>query len=198
GLFNIEINVPPQPASGAGFRTLEDTVRRDLNEAQTKAERAGAGLLMVGVLPTLREQHLGADSLSPNPRYHLLSDQILSARGEDIEIVIDGVDRLWPLYSREEAERVLPAWRELARQAPSAYAAVPYTVAAYLAYLVGDGAQAMMGLEHARAADPCFDMAESLQRALVAGLQPDRLHHLVSGAALAELAETTRPRTDAT
>ena len=94
GLFNIEINVPPQPASGAGFRTLEDTVRRDLNEAQSKAERAGAGLLMVGVLPTLREQHLGADSLSPNPRYHLLSDQILSARGEDIEIVIDGVDRL--------------------------------------------------------------------------------------------------------
>lgn len=107
-------------------------------------------------------------------------------------------DRVWPLYSREEAERILPAWRELARQAPSAYAAVPYTVAAYLAYLVGDGAQAMMGLERARAADPCFDMAECLQRALVAGLHPDQLHRLVSGVALAELAEATRPGADAT
>jgi gamma-glutamyl:cysteine ligase YbdK (ATP-grasp superfamily) len=89
GLFNIEINVPPQPASGDGFAVLERTVRRDLNEAQGKA-----ALLMVGVLPTLRSEHLGQESLSPNPRYHLLSDQILSARGEDIAIVIDGVDRL--------------------------------------------------------------------------------------------------------
>jgi gamma-glutamyl:cysteine ligase YbdK (ATP-grasp superfamily) len=94
GLFNVEINIPPQPASAGGFARLEETVRRDLNEAQQKASRTGAGLLMVGVLPTLREEHLGGDSLSPNPRYHLLSDQILAARGEDIEIVIDGADRL--------------------------------------------------------------------------------------------------------
>ena len=94
GLFNIEINVPPQPASGDGFAVLEQTVRRDLNEVQEKAARAEAGLLMVGVLPTLRSEHLRQESLSPNPRYHLLSDQILSARGEDIAIVIDGVDRL--------------------------------------------------------------------------------------------------------
>lgn len=94
GLFNVEINVLPQPASADGFLRLEETVRRDLNEAQAKASRTGAGMVMVGVLPTLREEHLGEDSLSPNPRYHLLSDQILSARGEDIAIVIDGVDRL--------------------------------------------------------------------------------------------------------
>jgi len=107
-------------------------------------------------------------------------------------------DRLWPLYSRDEAGEVLPAWRELARQAPATYAAVPYTVAAYLAYLTGDGAQAMMGLEHARAADPCFDMAECLQRALLGGLHPDTLHHLVSGAALAEVGEATRRGSGAT
>ena len=93
GLFNIEINVPPQPASDEGFSALESTIRRDLNEAREKAG-ADAGLVMVGILPTLREEHLGGESFSPNPRYHLLSDQILSARGEDIEILIDGVDRL--------------------------------------------------------------------------------------------------------
>lgn len=88
-------------------------------------------------------------------------------------------DRVWLLYTRDDAERILPSWRELARQAPSTYAAVPYAVAAYLAYLTGDGAQASMGLEHARAADPCYEMAETLQWALTAGVHPDRLHAVV-------------------
>jgi hypothetical protein len=37
---------------------------------------------------------MAASSLSSNPRYALLSEQILAARGEDISISIDGVDRL--------------------------------------------------------------------------------------------------------
>ena len=37
GLFNVEINIPPQPASADGFAVLEETIRRDLNEAQTNA-----------------------------------------------------------------------------------------------------------------------------------------------------------------
>ena len=34
------------------------------------------------------------DSVSENPRYSLLDQQIFAARGEDLEIVIDGVERL--------------------------------------------------------------------------------------------------------
>ena len=49
---------------------------------------------MIGILPTLMERDLGRDSLSGNPRYHLLSDEILAARGEDIELDIRGVERL--------------------------------------------------------------------------------------------------------
>ncbi|WP_374999403.1 glutamate--cysteine ligase [Aeromicrobium sp. CTD01-1L150] len=94
GLFNIEINVPPSRAAGHGLTALESALRADLNEAQHKATSVGAKLVMIGILPTLRDEHFSADSFSPNPRYHLLSDQILAARGEDIEIVIDGVDRL--------------------------------------------------------------------------------------------------------
>ena len=94
GLFNIEINVPPTPASGQGLVTMERTLRDDLNEAQSKASQVDAHLLMIGILPTLQDRHFGRDAISANPRYHLLSEQILAARGEDIEIVIDGVDRL--------------------------------------------------------------------------------------------------------
>ena len=94
GLFNIEINVPPSRIEGAGLDTLQDALRADLNEAQRKASAVGAHLVMIGILPTLQDGHFARESLSANPRYHLLSEQILAARGEDIEIVIDGVDRL--------------------------------------------------------------------------------------------------------
>jgi len=94
GLFNIEINVPPSQIADDGMLRLQTTLRDDLNAAQAKASEVGAHLMMIGILPTLRSEHLGQDSISPNPRYRLLSDQIMTARGEDIEIVIEGVDRL--------------------------------------------------------------------------------------------------------
>ena len=51
-------------------------------------------MVMVGILPTLTERELHGDSLSANPRYALLNEQIFAARGEDLEIAIDGVQRL--------------------------------------------------------------------------------------------------------
>ncbi|MGI8675395.1 MAG: glutamate-cysteine ligase family protein [Nocardioidaceae bacterium] len=94
GQFNLEINVPPRRLDGGGFCGFEDDVRASLNAAETQAARVGAHLVMVGILPTLSPDHMTASLLSPNPRYALLSDQILAARGEDIVIAIDGVERL--------------------------------------------------------------------------------------------------------
>ena len=94
GLFNIEVNIPPSRIDGDGLDRLHQEIRADLNAAQSKAAGVDAHLMMIGILPTLRPEHLSLETISPNPRYRLLSDQIMAARGEDIEIVIDGVDRL--------------------------------------------------------------------------------------------------------
>jgi hypothetical protein len=51
-------------------------------------------MAMIGILPTLRQEHLTMDALSANPRYALLNEQIFAARGEDLDITIDGIDRL--------------------------------------------------------------------------------------------------------
>ena len=51
-------------------------------------------MVMIGILPTLAEGHMSVASLSENPRYRLLSEQILNARGEDITISIRGAERL--------------------------------------------------------------------------------------------------------
>jgi len=85
GQFNIEINVPPERLSERGMTAFEDQVRASLNAAEAKAAAIGAHLVMIGILPTLVPDHL---------RYALLNDQIFAARGEDIVISIDGIERL--------------------------------------------------------------------------------------------------------
>ncbi len=94
GQFNIEINVAPAKLREGGLTIFEDTLRRSLNDAEAKSAEVGAHLVMIGILPTLDESHMKPSSLSANPRYKLLSEQILNARGEDIEISIHGRDTL--------------------------------------------------------------------------------------------------------
>jgi gamma-glutamyl:cysteine ligase YbdK (ATP-grasp superfamily) len=94
GQFNLEINVAPKQLRDRGFSDFEDGVRASLNDAESKAARVGAHLVMIGILPTLSSGHMSPASLTANPRYQLLSDQILAARGEDILIDITGPERL--------------------------------------------------------------------------------------------------------
>jgi len=90
GQFNVEINVPPARLREGGLTTFEANLRRSLNDAETKSAAVGAHLVMIGILPTLGEGHMGRHSLSASPRYRLLSEQILHARGEDITIEVTG------------------------------------------------------------------------------------------------------------
>jgi len=90
GQFNIEINVEPRPLAGGNVIRLEESLRDALNAADAKARGAGCGLAMIGMLPTLDEHHFTSEWLSEDPRYDLLSQQILAARGEDIELRLDG------------------------------------------------------------------------------------------------------------
>ncbi len=94
GRFNIEINVAPRRLAEGGFSSFEQSVRQALNDADPRAEAIGARLVMIGILPTLRPDHVTLDSVSENPRYSLLDQQIFAARGEDLEIIIDGAERL--------------------------------------------------------------------------------------------------------
>jgi gamma-glutamyl:cysteine ligase YbdK (ATP-grasp superfamily) len=103
GQFNIEINVPPAKLREGGLTTFEESLRRSLNDAESKSSDVGARMVMIGILPTLAEGHMSVASLSGNPRYRLLSEQILNARGEDITIDISGRERL-----RTTADSIVP------------------------------------------------------------------------------------------
>ncbi|WP_235738650.1 hypothetical protein [Nocardioides alcanivorans] len=103
GQFNVEINVPPRHLHQDGLEAYELGLRDSLNHAEERARDVGAHMVMIGILPTLGEEHLTADALAPNPRYRLLSDQILNSRGEDIVIDIAGAERL-----RTTADTIIP------------------------------------------------------------------------------------------
>jgi hypothetical protein len=94
GQFNVEINLPPQPLRPNGLSTFEDSARASLNAGEEKATAIGAHLVMVGILPTLGQEHISAETISANPRYALLNEQVFAARGEDLEIDIAGPERL--------------------------------------------------------------------------------------------------------
>jgi hypothetical protein len=91
GQQNIEINVAPRPLAGDEALELEQELCESLALADDKAGDAGASLAMIGMLPTLRGEHLERHWMSGNPRYAMLNEEILAARGENLEIVLDGV-----------------------------------------------------------------------------------------------------------
>jgi Glutamate-cysteine ligase family 2(GCS2) len=91
GQFNLEINVPPRPLTGDALSQLENSVRRSLHHAGQRALHTGSRLMMVGILPTLNQSDVGEQSMSVNPRYKLLNEQMFAARGEEMRISIEGM-----------------------------------------------------------------------------------------------------------
>jgi hypothetical protein len=92
--FNLEINIPPHLIGGGVFKELEEGIRASLNDAEDRASSGGAHMMLIGILPTVTERHLNGEIFSASDRYALLNEQIFAARGEDLHIAIDGVERL--------------------------------------------------------------------------------------------------------
>lgn len=103
GQFNLEINVPPRPLAGDALAGLEGEVLASLGHAEARSRHIGCRLVMIGILPTLAESDVGTHAMSPNPRYRLLNEQMLAARGEQMRIAIEGAERLLTY-----AETILP------------------------------------------------------------------------------------------
>ncbi|HZE39784.1 MAG TPA: glutamate--cysteine ligase [Stackebrandtia sp.] len=94
GRFNLEMNLPPRPIKDNGLGEYEEMLRRWLAALDDCARQANAAPLLIGITPTFTHDAALLDNLSPLPRYRLLNDQILAARGEDIALDIHGAESL--------------------------------------------------------------------------------------------------------
>ncbi|WP_328934800.1 MULTISPECIES: glutamate-cysteine ligase family protein [unclassified Streptomyces] len=93
-MFNLEVNIAPHRLDGRVFDRLAEEIRTSLAYAHRKAGEVDAGILMIGILPTLDRDDLVSSNLSAVDRYTLLNDQIVAARGEDFVLDIEGVEHL--------------------------------------------------------------------------------------------------------
>ncbi|MEU0671896.1 glutamate-cysteine ligase family protein [Streptomyces sp. NPDC006172] len=93
-MFNLEVNIAPHRLGGRVFDRLAEELRTSLAYAHRKAGEVDAGIVMIGILPTLDRDDLVTSNLSDVDRYTLLNDQIVAARGEEFALDIDGVEQL--------------------------------------------------------------------------------------------------------
>ncbi len=94
GLFNLECNLQPRLFGGRCLAEMQTELEGLVAKARKAADALDLELVLIGILPTLRKSDLGMESMTPEPRYHALSDALNQLRGGDYEFHIKGTDEL--------------------------------------------------------------------------------------------------------
>ncbi|MBK1649197.1 glutamate-cysteine ligase family protein [Rhabdochromatium marinum] len=93
--FNLELNTYPRPLTGDAFSQLADELSTRLARCRQAAVRANARVVVIGILPTLRPEHLVLERMTARERYRALNEQIFSLRGDrPIRVNIRGEEQV--------------------------------------------------------------------------------------------------------
>ena len=93
--FNVELNGTPQPLCADAFSALERELARTWRHCLDVSHRMDAALVLIGILPTIRQTDLVLANVSALRRYVALNEQILRLRaGRPIQLEIDGDEPL--------------------------------------------------------------------------------------------------------
>lgn len=93
-LFNLEANLNPLELQGRCFSELENQLIHLLTKANKHAHQLGSKIILTGILPTIRLSDIRIENITPKPRYKLLNDAMLEARGSSFKFHIHGLDEL--------------------------------------------------------------------------------------------------------
>ena len=92
--FNLEYNLSPVKASGTPFSIMQRDLATALDKLETTARDHAGHIVPIGILPTLRMEHLQSGWMTDLPRYHALAAGIRRIKKESIHIHIDGNEPL--------------------------------------------------------------------------------------------------------
>lgn len=94
--FNLECNASPRALAGTPFRALREELEHLIGRLDAGARSEGGRIVMVGILPTLRESDFqaGADTMTDVARFRALSAGVRRLRQEKFDIRIDGDEPL--------------------------------------------------------------------------------------------------------
>ena len=93
--FNVELNDHPQYLWGSAFSRFEASLGATWRRCMEVAAGMDTHLLMIGILPTVREAELSPANMSDLKRYRALNEQVLRLReGQPLELDINGREHL--------------------------------------------------------------------------------------------------------
>jgi len=94
GQFQLEANCDPQVLSGDGIARMHAQLDDLVDRARKAAGELGMGVVLMGILPTMRKADLSLDGMVPSARYMQLNKIITGMRGGRFEFSIKGLDEL--------------------------------------------------------------------------------------------------------
>jgi CBS domain-containing protein len=94
GAYNLECNLPPLAFDGDCLAQLDDQLDDFVTQADEVATELDAGVVLTGILPTLRKSDLGLHNMAPRRRYHALNEAMTAAAGGSYELHIAGLDEI--------------------------------------------------------------------------------------------------------
>lgn len=93
--FNFEVNSTPQRLQGDALRRMQAELESTWAACRAAAAELDADALMIGILPTVREDELGLVNMSSLRRYRAINDRVLQMRqGSPLRVNIAGDERL--------------------------------------------------------------------------------------------------------
>jgi len=109
--FNGEINIDPIVLKRGGLNSLEKQTIDLTKKLRTAAQKLGADLILVGILPTIRKHDLDIKNLTPISRYYALNELFKRLRGEPYSFRIEGKDLLIDKHETSMYEACNTSWQ---------------------------------------------------------------------------------------
>ncbi len=94
GMFQMEANCDAQEFRADGIAKMHAQLDDLVDRARAMAGELGMGVVLMGILPTMRKSDLGLDNMVPSARYTTLNKIITALRGGKFQFSIKGLDEL--------------------------------------------------------------------------------------------------------
>lgn len=93
--FNVELNSEPRRLQGEVLSRMHDELRDTWQQCSALAQQLDATLVMIGILPTVRDSQLTLANMSDVKRFRALNEQVLRMRGgRPMDLNIHGAESL--------------------------------------------------------------------------------------------------------
>jgi hypothetical protein len=93
--FNIELNSTPLQVGGDALSRMQRELQGNWDYCRRVAQQLDADLVMIGILPTVRDEMLTPRYMSDMVRYRALNEQVLRLRqGKPLHLNIHGIQHL--------------------------------------------------------------------------------------------------------